>query len=223
MAARRFDRLVEGVVDSPAGTDSRGWPRRGRAARGLVRIAAAASRVAAAIWIAVSALGCQGEPASTSSGGEVQIPDQEARDFTLTESSEGKKSWTLWASYAAMYNDRNLVDAKEVRIEFFDAKQQRFSTLVADRGLVFQRTNDLEARGNVRVTTETGVTMETDSLRWLNATGKIVSDAYVRVTREGDVVTGYGFESDPNLDHFNITRQVRAEVREENAEQDAER
>lgn len=180
-------------------------------------------RAAAAICLAVPALGCQGQPASTSSGGEDRIPDQEARDFTLTESSEGKKTWTLWASYAAMYHDRNVVDAREVRIEFFDAEQRRFSTLVADRGLVFQRTNDLEARGNVRVTTESGVTMETDSLRWLNATGKIVSDAYVRVTRQGDVVTGYGFESDPNLDHFNITRQVRAEVREENAEQGSER
>jgi hypothetical protein len=57
--------------------------------------------------------------------------------------------------------------------------------------------------------------METDSLRWLNSARKIVSDAFVRVTRKEDVVTGYGFESDANLDHFHITREVRAEVRDD--------
>lgn len=156
--------------------------------------------------------GCHKDAPSTPSGEEVRIPDQEARDFMLTESSEGRKSWTLWSSYAAMYNDRNLVDARTVRIDFFDREGKKNSTLTADQGIVFQRTNDLEARGKVRVTTESGVTLETDSLRWQNARGKIVSDAFVRVTRNGDVVTGYGFESDATLEHFHLAREVRAEV-----------
>ena len=158
--------------------------------------------------------GCRGKPTSTPSGAEVQIPDQEARDFALTESSEGKKSWTLRVSYVAMYNDRNLVDAQMVRIEFFNDIGETYSTLVADQGLVHQRTNDLEARGHVNIVTTSGVRLETDSLRWINATGKIVSDAFVRVTRKHDVVTGWGFESDANLDHFHLSREVRAEVRE---------
>jgi LPS export ABC transporter protein LptC len=158
--------------------------------------------------------GCRGKPTSTPSGAEIRIPDQEARDFALTESSEGKKSWTLRASYAAMYNDRNLVDAQTVRIEFFNDKGETYSTLTADQGLVHQRTNDLEARGHVNVVTTTGVRLETDSLRWNNATGKIASDAFVRVTRKNDVVTGWGFESDANLDHFHLSREVQGEVRE---------
>jgi len=166
--------------------------------------------------VAVAAIaGCQSRIAPTPRGADLRFPDQEARDFTLTETSEGKKNWTLWASYAAMYNDRNLVDARSIRIEFFDSKGMRYSTLVADQGLVDQRTNNLEAVGKVRLVTETGVRMETDSLRWINNAQKIVSDAFVRVTRKQDVVTGYGFESDPNLDHFHLKREVRAEVRDE--------
>jgi LPS export ABC transporter protein LptC len=172
--------------------------------------------------LAVALTGCHGRTPSTPRGEEIRVPDQEARDFTLTESSEGKKNWTLWASYAAMYNDKNLVDARTVRIEFFDDRGAKNSTLVADQGLVYQRTNDLEARGNVRVVTTTGVTLETDSLRWRNARRKIVSDAFVKVTRRGDVVTGYGFESDPNLEHFHLAREVRAEVRDEGGEVDKE-
>jgi LPS export ABC transporter protein LptC len=172
------------------------------------------ARVIASAVLALALGACQGKPSSTPSGAEIRLPDQEARDFTLTESSEGRKSWTLKATYAAMYNDRNLVDARTVLIDFFDAEGEIYSTLVADEGLVHQRTNDLEARGRVKIVTTKGVTLETDSLRWINATGKIVSDAFVRVTRSGDVVTGRGFESDPNLDHFQLVSEVRAEVRE---------
>jgi len=168
--------------------------------------------------VAASAVGCHKDAPSTTSGEEVRIPDQEARDFTLTESMEGRKSWTLWATYAAMYNDKNLVDARTVRIDFFDKEGKKNSSLTADQGIVFQRTNDLEARGKVHVTTESGVTLETDSLRWQNARGKIVSDAFVRVTRNGDVVTGYGFESDATLEHFHLAREVRAEVQPQSGE-----
>jgi LPS export ABC transporter protein LptC len=170
--------------------------------------------------LAATAPGCRNRPASSPSGAEARLPDQEARDFSLTESSEGRKNWTLWASYAAMYNDRSLVDARTVRIEFFNEKGERFSTLIADEGRVYQQTNDLYARGHVRVTTETGIKMETDSLRWQNAAGKIVSDGFVKVTRQHDVVTGYGFESDPSLDHFHLTREVKAEVRDTGVEDD---
>jgi LPS export ABC transporter protein LptC len=169
--------------------------------------------LALAAFVGLS-LGCQSRTAPVPGASNLRMPDQEARDFTLTETSEGKKNWTLWASYAAMYNDRNLVDAKTIQIEFFDSEGKRYSTLVADQGLVDQRTNNLTAIGKVRVVTETGVHMETDSLRWINRTEKIVSDAFVKVTRKEDVVTGYGFESDPNLDHFHLKREVRAEVRD---------
>jgi len=168
-----------------------------------------------AVFAVAAIAGCQSRTAPKPSGADLRFPDQEARDFTLTETSEGKKNWTLWASYAAMYNDRNLVDARSIRIEFFDSKGMRYSTLVANQGLVDQRTNNLEAVGKVRLVTETGVRMETDSLRWINNAQKIVSDAFVRVTRKQDVVTGYGFESDANLDHFHLKREVRAEVRDE--------
>lgn len=167
-----------------------------------------------ATLLCVPATGCRRQQASTPSGVEVRIPDQEARNFMLTESLEGRKNWTLWAEYAAMYNNQSLVDARTVRIEFFDKDGKRFSTLLADEGRVYQRANDLEARGHVRVTTESGIFMETDSLRWQNARAKIVSDGFVRVTRQHDIVTGYGFESDPSLDHFTLRREVRAEVRD---------
>ena len=178
-------------------------------------------RVALVLALGWAVAGCRGKTATPPRGAEVRIPDQEARDFTLTESSEGRRVWTLWASYAAMYNDRSLVDARTVKLDFFNDEGAKYSTLVAEEGRVHQRTNDLEARGDVKITTESGVTMETDSLRWINKTGRIVSDAFVRVTRKHDVVTGYGFESDASLERFHIARDVRAEVRAQEQESGA--
>ena len=157
--------------------------------------------------------GCHRRTAPVASSDELRIPDQEARDFTLTESAAGKKNWTLRAVYAAMFNKEQKVDAKTVTIDFFDQDGAHYSTLTAEQGEIDQRTNDLEARGDVRVTTKNGIAMETDSLRFFNRTGKIVSDGFVRVTRQGDVLTGYGFESDATLEHFKLRREVRAEVK----------
>ncbi|HET9952143.1 MAG TPA: LPS export ABC transporter periplasmic protein LptC [Candidatus Eisenbacteria bacterium] len=161
----------------------------------------------------LSSAGCHRRTAPVASSDELRIPDQEARDFTLTESAAGKKNWTLRADYAAMFNKERKVDAKSVTIDFFDQEGAHYSTLTADQGEIDQTTNDLEARGDVRVTTKNGIAMETDSLRFFNRTGKIVSDGFVRVTRRGDVLTGYGFESDATLEHFKLRREVRAEVR----------
>lgn len=161
----------------------------------------------------IGSAGCHRRTAPVASSEELRIPDQEARDFTLTESAAGKKNWTLRAVYAAMFNKEQKVDAKTVTIDFFDQEGAHYSTLTAEQGEIDQRTNDLEARGDVRVTTKNGIAMETDSLRFFNRTGKIVSDGFVRVTRQGDVLTGYGFESDATLEHFKLRREVRAEVK----------
>ena len=202
MPRRWFDQSKRSLLES-----GRAFP--GRAAR-LLLVAALHL-----VWggLIGGTSGCHGRNAPVSSNEEVRIPDQEARDFTLTESAAGTKNWTLRADYAAMFNKEHTVDAKTVTIDFFDAEGAHYSTLTADRGEVDQRTNDLEARGSVRVTTKSGVAMETDSLRFHNRTGKIVSDGFVRVTRRGDVLTGFGFESDATLEHFRLRREVRAEVR----------
>ena len=55
--------------------------------------------------------------------------------------------------------------------------------------------------------------MSTEHLRFLNQKQHIVTDDFVRVERAGDVLTGVGFESDPQLRHFEFRSQVNATVR----------
>ena len=110
-------------------------------------------------------------------------------------------------------NDQSLVDAKTVRIEFFDKEGKRFSTLVAKTGRVHQRTNDL---GGARRRRGDDGERHPDGDRLASLAepgGKILSDGFVKVTRQHDVVTGYGFESDPSST-TSPPAAVSAEVRD---------
>ena len=142
-----------------------------------------------------------------------ELPDQEVSDFVVTETDAGRPEWTLYARSASIFNARSLVVAQGVRIDFFDEKGERSSTLTAREGEMHQSRRDMVARGNVVLHTTEGTRMTTEVLQFLNREQRIVSDRLVRVERGGDVLTGYGFESDPELKHFEFKRQVKAVVR----------
>src|SRR5687768_15118796 len=158
--------------------------------------------------LALLAVGCGREDEA---GPHVPVPDlpsQEVRNFVLQETDVGRPDWVLRARYAASYSRRGIIRARDVSIDFYDRDGKKYSHLVADEGTVQQPGNDMEARGHVVVTTTEGVRVETSSLRYLNRQRRIVSDAFVRLTRNGDVVSGIGFESDPSLEHFTLKREV---------------
>lgn len=159
--------------------------------------------------------GCSGQRTFESPGDTGELPNQEVRDFVLTETDEGTPVWTLYARHAATYTARNLVVARSIRVDFFDENGARTSELTADEGEINQRTRDMTARGNVVIQTEEGTRMSSDVLSFNNRAQLIVApdDQLVRVERQTDVLTGYGFESDPQLRHFEFKRDVRARVR----------
>jgi LPS export ABC transporter protein LptC len=160
-------------------------------------------------------LGCGGDGKSGPTGSRTELPDQEVTDFVLSETDLGRMQWKMYAQHAAIYGAKNLVLVTGLRVDFFDENQQQTSELRAREGDLEQRTRNMTARGDVVIQTSTGVRMQTQSVKFLNDKQKIVTDDFVRVERGQDVLTGYGFESDPTLEHFEFKRQVRADVRSE--------
>ncbi len=156
--------------------------------------------------------GCSSGKKVSGSSLQGELPDSEVEDFTITETDSGRAQWTLFAKDAATFQSRDLVKARTVRILFFDEKGVKSSELVAREGELFQRTRDMVARGNVVLQTVEGWRMSTEEMRFLNSSHRIMSDLLVRVEKEGSVLEGVGFESDPNLEHFEFRHQVRATV-----------
>src|SRR5262245_9016886 len=169
--------------------------------------------VAVATLVAVVLMGCDQARRAVPGASSGELPDQEVSDFVVTETDAGRPEWTMYARSAAMFNARSLVVAQGVRIDFFDEQGKRSSTLTAREGEMHQTRRDMVARGNVILQTTEGTRMSTEVLQFLNQEQRIVSDQLVRVERGGDVLTGYGFESDPELKHFEFKREVKAVVR----------
>ena len=161
----------------------------------------------------LSSLGCGQEPRAVPGPSSGELPDQEVSDFVVTETDAGKPQWTLYARSAAIYNARNTIIAQAIRVDFFDDKGARSSTLTAREGELNQQRRDMVARGDVVLQTTEGTRMSTEELQYLNQRNRIVSDRFVRVEHEGDVLTGVGFESDPNLEHYEFKKKVQATVR----------
>ena len=166
---------------------------------------------AAALVALLGAAGC-GEQEAPSQLAPSDAPDQEVRGFTLTESVGSVMRWRLTARSAATYRNRGVILAQAVAIDFFDASGKAYSHLTADQGEIRPATNDMLARGNVRIQTTSGTRIDTPSLQFLNREQKIVSNDRVTVRRSGDVLSGIGFESDPSLDHFEFRREIKAQI-----------
>ena len=119
----------------------------------------------------------------------------------------------LISARAAGTMSKSLMRASRSSIDFFGADGHQSSELVAREGELYQRTRDMIARGNVVLLTTEGWRMTTEELHFSNSLRRISSDQLVRVEKEGSVLEGVGFESDPNLEHFEFQHEVRATVR----------
>lgn len=156
--------------------------------------------------------GCGGSPQLSSVQAEGELPDHEVSDFEATETDQGAVQWKMYARSAATYRARSTVVARGLRIDFFDEKGERASTLTAREGEMNDRTHDMLARGDVVIQTTEGTRMTTDQIQFLNKLQRIQTESFVRVDRRGDVLTGWGFESDPELKDFQFKREVKATV-----------
>ena len=144
----------------------------------------------------------------------VDVPDQIMENSTITFSEEGIRSATIFAEYVEVYEKLDLKKAKKVHVDFYDKDGNHTSVLVADSGVIKEGKRKFEALGNVVVISDEGIKLETQSLRWDPESAKIVTDDFVTITKDKDVITGYGLEADQELKHFVIKKRVRGEIKE---------
>jgi LPS export ABC transporter protein LptC len=143
---------------------------------------------------------------------EPEICDQVINDFTTIESDSGKVKWKITAPVARVYSSRDLLVTDNPVIYFYDEEGEITSVVTADKGEIDQKTRDLTAIGNVVVKSREGYLLETESLIWVQQKGRIQTEDYVKFTRDGDVVEGYGFRGYPGLKEFDIVRDVDGDM-----------
>lgn len=172
-------------------------------------------RIVIAVGLAILFMSCGEIDNGEQSIGARDIPDQEFADFTTYESDSGVVQWVLEAPTARIYNARKLLVTIQPRITFFNEYGETTSVLTADKGEYQQVSHDLTALGNVVVTSRQGYMLETESLVWVNEMEEIHTEDFVRFIKGNDILTGYGFRSDPELQNVTIHRDVEAFLRDD--------
>jgi len=168
--------------------------------------------LAAMLALALLLHGC-GDDEGGEFGRSRSLADQEVDGFTLTQTREGARVWSISADHALVYDDADRVEMIDLRVDFFDDDGEVRSTLTANEGILARRTNDMEVIGNVVVYAADGTILTTDKLTWNERKGKVESDRPVRVTKGDDVMTGVGVEADPDLKNIRVKSGFKAFVR----------
>ena len=135
-------------------------------------------------------------------------PDQESWDVRITVTNTGVKRADIKADYLEQYNNKGFITLENnVQIDFYNAKEQHLSSVLADKAEINERTNFLQAVNNVIVKSDSGVTLFTDTLSWDNTKELIFTEDSVMITTgTNDTLYGIGFESDVNMEEWRILK-----------------
>jgi LPS export ABC transporter protein LptC len=163
--------------------------------------------------------GCSREPAVPERKEKGPVPQQIMQGVRLRQTSVRGLLWVLEADSGISYGPDEPTHLKTLTVRFYDASPEVRSVLTSKRGTVNDQSRTLEAEDSVVVVTPAGERLETESLRWDPAREQIQTDDFFRLTRGGDVLTGYGIEADPDLRRYVVRRQVRAEMKDEGDQQ----
>jgi LPS export ABC transporter protein LptC len=174
-----------------------------------------------AVLMMAVALGCAKKDEKVAPATNAHVPDETVTEFVTQETDSGRVQWKLAAPRALRYSTRNVFLLEKPTIQFFDEMGNLQTTLVAKNGEYSTISHDMLAYGDVVATSTKGEILETDSLRYLNETDKIVSDSFVKLTRGRDVITGTGMECDHTLDSVDIKKNMKARIVEEDGKFDA--
>ena len=111
------------------------------------------------------------------------------------EEQSGTARWRLIADQALVFESERRTALRRISVVVHDG--DRSWTIVADEGDVLEPTpsvRSVEVRKNVVVTSNEGMRLLTDVLRWDSQAGRLWTDQPVRILRDGTVVDGTAFQ-----------------------------
>ncbi len=95
---------------------------------------------------------------------------------------------------------------KGMKAEFFDAQAHPTSYLSAKKAVRYEGENRVELRDSVVVWNAKKEKLEAQELIWDEANEKVTSSRFVKITRPGEIITGYDLESDLEFNHWKLHR-----------------
>jgi LPS export ABC transporter protein LptC len=105
------------------------------------------------------------------------------------------------------YTDRDQSEQEfpdGVLVDFMNRDMQVTSTLTAKLGIREQDKGLITMRDSVVLRTVDNEVLETEELIWDERTGRAYTDKFVKVTKPGEVMYGFGLEANEDFSYWKI-------------------
>jgi LPS export ABC transporter protein LptC len=134
-------------------------------------------------------------------------PTQESWNNTITISESGRTTAIVKTGHTRFYTLRaEYILDEGVKADFYNKAGVHSAKLTSERARIEDKTQNMEAFGNVIVVSDSGTVVKTESMKWLNDLRKITGQQFVTITTPKETIQGYGFESDQNLKDYTIKK-----------------
>ncbi|NTW68348.1 MAG: LPS export ABC transporter periplasmic protein LptC [Chlorobiaceae bacterium] len=138
----------------------------------------------------------------------INHPVQESWAAKLAITESGMTTGVIEAAHGAIYKtdtgDEHHLDGG-IKVTFFDVNGRSTTSITAANAVIHDN-QDIEAYGNVVITSNETTVVRTEYIRRSAKDNMIRSDKFVTITRPEETIRGYGFESDQNLKKYRIFR-----------------
>lgn len=135
------------------------------------------------------------------------LPQQESWKSTIVITDSGRTNAIILSGYIRVFEEsKETLLSEGVEVKFFNEEGEHTTTLTSEEAKVDDRTNNLEAIGNIVVVSDDSTKLETSRLFWNNGTKTIHTPDYVKITSPKERIQGYGMEADQRLRNYKIFR-----------------
>lgn len=113
------------------------------------------------------------------------------KEVQIEEETDGVR-WRLTAEQAAIFEKEDRTTLRRIAVSVHE--RERAWTIVGDEGDLYQKAKRVDVRGNIVLTSNDGLRVETERIRWDGHGKRVWTDAPVTLSRRGSVIRGAGLE-----------------------------
>jgi LPS export ABC transporter protein LptC len=138
---------------------------------------------------------------------EYKGPSSEVENIELYYGEQDQVKVKMVAALFYEYQNGDREFPKGVHMEFYDELGALESTLRADEAYFFKEQNQWRGRGNVEVKNiRKNEQLNTEELFWKPAEKKILTEKFVTIRQQGNVIYGEGLDAKEDLSDYVITK-----------------
>lgn len=142
--------------------------------------------------------------AVTSSEG---LPGLSIKDLTTVITDSGKIKYRFVTPELLQFEnktDPTIEFPSGLHLFILDRKEQVEAQIKCKKAIYFKKKELWELKQDVEAVNMKEEVINTELLYWDQKKHTIYSDQYIKITRQSEIITGYGFESDEKLENYKI-------------------